>query len=157
MKYRLWAVSLAVLIWLTVATSPLGAATTSRIDYDRVVSRNIGFFQASMRSQPPHLEQLYCGVADISAYTGTDGGMRGDDITAMGNRAIPWVTVAAWPDIPFGSIVDIPELGMRCIVQDRGGAITYGHLDIYVGHGNKNDAFQFGRRHLWVRIYKLSR
>jgi len=45
-------------------------------------------------------------------------------VTTSGAKTTPGVTVAAPPNIPFGTRVYIPSRGMR-IVQDRGPAINY--------------------------------
>jgi 3D (Asp-Asp-Asp) domain-containing protein len=49
--------------------------------------------------------------------------------------------------MPDGSI-------RKFIVEDRGGAITAGHLDIYVGHSNRDEAIRFGRQRLRAKIYE---
>lgn len=65
-----------------------------------------------------------------------------------------WVhngAVAAPPNIPFGSLVEIEGLGVFR-VEDRGSAITYGHLDVWVP--NCWTAEQFGRRYPAVRLLR---
>lgn len=102
---------------------------------------------------PPQPRLIYDGIAELTAYTGTDAGERGDDIAADGTRCVPWLTVAAWPGVPFGSTVEIPALGRKFIVHDRGGAITAGHIDIYVGHSNVAEVMEFGRQQARIKIY----
>ena len=77
-------------------------------------------------------------------------------ITYSGTRAQQWRTVAAGPDIPIGTRVFIPEQsgmpnGGIFIVEDRGGAISNAHLDIYMD--NLNDALSWGRQHLEVLFW----
>lgn len=70
-------------------------------------------------------------------------------ITASGALVVPGVTVAAGKELPFGTELYIRGIGKR-IVQDRGGAIGRGRLDIAVK--TQAEAFQFGRRHVLVKI-----
>ena len=70
-------------------------------------------------------------------------------ITASGAPVVPGVTVAAGKDLPFGTELYIRGIGKR-VVQDRGAAIGRGRLDIAVQ--TQAEAFQFGRRHVLVKI-----
>lgn len=86
----------------------------------------------------------------VSAYTAT--GNR----TASGAWPEAYYTVAAGPSIPMGSLVYIPYFanysnGGWFIVQDRGGAITDGHIDVYMD--TEAECRNFGRRNLEVYIY----
>lgn len=72
-------------------------------------------------------------------------------VTASGEQVIPGVTVAAGPELPFGTIIYVENLGQR-IVQDRGGAIGRGHLDIAVE--TREEALAFGRRELRIFIQR---
>ena len=65
------------------------------------------------------------------------------NITASGAQVEIGETVAAGPSVPFGTRVWIEGHGMR-IVQDRGGLIHDGHLDIAVS--DKKTATMFGRQ-----------
>jgi len=96
-------------------------------------------------------------VLEVTAYiagyesTGKRPGDPGYGITYSGTRAQQWRTVAAGPDIPIGTRVFIPALGHMpnggiFVVEDRGGAISNAHLDIYMD--NLRDARNWGRRHL---------
>ncbi len=58
-------------------------------------------------------------------------------ITASGEKAKPWETIAADPEIPFGTVVYIPYFKNKpnhgiFVVKDRGGAIRGKHFDIYM-------------------------
>ncbi|MTV47728.1 hypothetical protein GJ688_01865 [Heliobacillus mobilis] len=86
---------------------------------------------------------------EITAYTLSDKGMNGRGITASGTRAKPGRTIAAGPEIPFGTKVIIEGVGER-IVEDRGGAIRHGHIDLLVS--DTKTALEFGRQHLKVHI-----
>ncbi len=70
-------------------------------------------------------------------------------ITASGAPVVPGVTVAAGEELSFGTELYIKGIGKR-IVQDRGAAIGRGQIDIAVN--TQAEAFQFGRRHMLVKI-----
>ena len=70
-------------------------------------------------------------------------------ITASGAPVAPGITVAAGKELPFGTELYIRGIGKR-IVQDRGGAIGKGRLDIAME--TQAEAFRFGRRHVLVKI-----
>ncbi len=77
-------------------------------------------------------------------------------LTASGERASAWHTVAAGSKYPMGTIIYIPALSEKAnggwfVVQDRGGAISNNKLDIFVG--SHNEALQFGRKNLECYIY----
>jgi 3D (Asp-Asp-Asp) domain-containing protein len=64
-------------------------------------------------------------------------------ITASGVEVVPGVTAAAGPGVPFGTRVYIPGFGFR-VVQDRGGQIGPGQIDVAVG--TQDEALAWGRR-----------
>lgn len=72
-----------------------------------------------------------------------------DGITASGVKAEVGVTIAAGPDVPFGTRVYLPGFGWRT-VQDRGSAIKRGCVDILVG--SHAEALRWGRREMEVWI-----
>ncbi|MCG2728864.1 MAG: G5 domain-containing protein, partial [Acetobacterium sp.] len=65
-------------------------------------------------------------VVSATAYTATGSG------TASGTTPQSGRTIAAWGGIPFGTQVYIPALGGVYTVEDRGGAVGYGIIDIYM-------------------------
>ena len=76
-------------------------------------------------------------------------------ITASGKYVTAWQTIAGPKSLPFGTKVYIPFFkdkpnGGWFIVEDRGGAIVEGHLDVYIP--NKEEALKFGRKVLEVHI-----
>jgi 3D (Asp-Asp-Asp) domain-containing protein len=76
-------------------------------------------------------------------------------ITASGESVKEWYTVAAGPDIKFGTEIYIPYFedkpnGGIFTVQDRGGGIDNGQIDVYMK--DYNDCMEFGRRELEVYI-----
>lgn len=96
---------------------------------------------------------------NVTAYS-LDGGAYSPDspyygMTASGAFVSPWYTVAAGPSIPFGTRVYIPYFknypnGGVFVVQDRGGAVGDGNLDIYME--STSDAWTFGRQNLEVQF-----
>lgn len=91
-------------------------------------------------------------VMRITAYTAKDKGMNGLGITASGEKAIEGVTVAAPPDIPFGTQIYVPALDKTYIVTDRGGAIKGNRLDLFIE--DRKRALEFGVKDLEVLIKK---
>lgn len=100
-------------------------------------------------------------IMECTAYTlreqecGKAPGDPGYGITASGASVEPWHTIAAPQSIPFGTRIYIPYFsdapnGGVFTVQDRGGAVVEGCLDIYME--SLEDALQFGRRDLEVYI-----
>ncbi len=94
---------------------------------------------------------------NTSAYTANEGGSgKKFERTANGAIASVWYTVAAGKGLPFGTIIYIPYFknkpnGGWFIVQDRGGAISNNHLDVYMA--NEKQCNIFGRRNLECYIY----
>ncbi|MEC0429303.1 3D domain-containing protein [Bacillus subtilis] len=92
---------------------------------------------------------------EASAYTagkestGKSKGDRGYGITASGASVVEGVTVACPPSMSLGSVIEIKGVGER-VCQDRGSAITEGHLDIYME--SDRDAVNFGRRLVQARL-----
>lgn len=73
----------------------------------------------------------------------------GKPVTANGGRFC-----AADRSIPFGTLIDIPGYG-TVPVLDRGGAITDGHLDVFMsGPDGHRKALEWGRRNLLVTVYR---
>jgi len=89
-------------------------------------------------------------ILEATAYTAADDECgNGDGITASGRPVRPGY-VAMSRSIPFGTRVWIEGMGMY-EVQDRGGAIEDGKIDIYVE--TKDEAFEFGRRQIRAKLY----
>jgi 3D (Asp-Asp-Asp) domain-containing protein len=60
--------------------------------------------------------------------------------------------VAAWlEEYPIGTRLYIPELDKVVTVMDCGGAITEGHLDLYMT--TEKECFRFGRQ--WLEVYEV--
>lgn len=73
----------------------------------------------------------------------------GYGVTASGTKATAGRTIAAPESIPFGTKVYIEGIGTR-VVEDRGGAIADGHIDVFVN--DVNTARSLGKQTLLVEI-----
>lgn len=92
----------------------------------------------------------FLGEFRVSFYTPTDGSSTG--ITASGNKAIPYYTVAVDPSIiPLGTKLYIEGLG-EAIAHDVGGAIIGNKLDYCVA--STDEALKLGVKTLNVWILK---
>ena len=121
----------------------------------KIVSRSDGYrtHSATTLEATASMGEPEATVLNVSAYTADN---TWGDMTACGAHASTWYTVAAGPSIPFGTIMYIPYFadepnGGWFVVQDRGGAITDRHLDVYMATESACEAF--GRRNLEVYIY----
>src|SRR5690606_32313382 len=94
----------------------------------------------------------------VTAYTEYECGKEPDHpefgITASGNRVEKWFTVAAGPELPFGTVVYIPyfkdcENNGIFVVEDRGGAIRRNCIDVYIPDQKMVD--EFGCK--WLDVY----
>lgn len=98
-------------------------------------------------------------LLEVTAYTsgfestGKHPGHPLYGITYSGRRVEEGRTVAAGSGIPIDTLVFIPDLahwpnGGKFVVEDRGGAISNAHLDIYIE--NLARAREWGRKHIEV-------
>lgn len=71
-------------------------------------------------------------------------------VTASGAYVEEGRTIACPPSLAFGTKIYIPEMENVYTCEDRGSAITEGHLDIYVA--DLDEALTFGRRDMDVLI-----
>lgn len=90
-------------------------------------------------------------LMEVTAYTASiEECGKTDGITASGEKVREHHTLAAGPSIPFGTKIYIPEFMKTFVVEDRGGAITDNHLDIYMER--LEDAKKFGRKDIYVFV-----
>ncbi|WP_226568169.1 3D domain-containing protein [Bacillus stratosphericus] len=88
---------------------------------------------------------------EVTAYTngaestGKSPGHPDYGVTASGARTKTGHTIACPPSMPFGTRLNIEGIGVRTC-EDRGGAITEGHIDLYVA--DVAEAQSFGRQRL---------
>lgn len=81
-------------------------------------------------------------VVSATAYTATGNN------TASGTVPQSGRTIATWGGIPFGTQVYIPALGGIYTVEDRGGAVGYGIIDIYMDSEEACEAW--GRQNIEI-------
>lgn len=79
-------------------------------------------------------------------------------VTASGEIAAEWYTIAAGRGYAIGTVIYIPYFanmpnGGWFVVQDRGGAISNSSIDVFFG--SHSSALSFGRRNLECYIYEI--
>jgi 3D (Asp-Asp-Asp) domain-containing protein len=94
-------------------------------------------------------------IMEVTAYWEGSCGKKPDHplygITASGEY-VQEGFVAAWlEEYPIGTRLYIKELDRVFTVMDCGGAITEGHLDIYMK--TAKECFRFGRQ--WLEVYRV--
>lgn len=104
---------------------------------------------ASVEGKTPSVVTL-----NASAYCAASCG--GNTRTSCGATASSWYTVAAGSAYPVGTVIYIPYFANKpnggwFVVQDRGGAITNNHLDVWMD--SMGECLSFGRRSLECYIY----
>jgi len=104
--------------------------------------------QISRSKAPKHERRIMI----VTAYSANDAGMDGKGITASGEPVEEGRTIAADPEIAFGTKIFIPRLEHTYIVADRGSAIKGNRLDIYME--SRRDALNFGVWELEIWIEK---
>lgn len=103
------------------------------------------------KQKAPKLAQTY----EVTAYTngaestGKSAGHPDYGVTASGALTKTDHTIACPPSIAFGTRLNIEGIGVRTC-EDRGGAITEGHIDLYVA--GIAEARSFGRQRLKAEI-----
>ncbi|MGK9388867.1 3D domain-containing protein [Bacillus sp. RK1064] len=99
----------------------------------------------------PKLAQTY----EVTAYTndvestGKSASHPDYGVTASGARTKTGHTIACPPSMAFGTRLNIEGIGVRTC-EDRGGAITEGHIDLYVA--GVSEAKAFGRQRIKAEI-----
>lgn len=76
-------------------------------------------------------------------------------ITASGEPVKEWYTVAAGPELPFGTKIYIPHFrdkpnGGIFVVKDRGSAIKQNCVDVYMADGNACWEFGVKQLEIWI-------
>jgi len=146
-----------LLVTLFWKAEPLSAPTiVKQMDYG-IGSENRGFVHKSLQNNRTISDRKSreFTIMEVTAYTAgyeSTGKTPNDPsygITASGVPVEEGVTVACPKSIPFGTKIFIEGVGER-VCQDRGGAITEGHVDVYMP--DKEQALKFGRQHLRVYI-----
>ena len=141
----------------------VNSKTLSRLGTDRTISasNNIITSSTSLAQKVEGMEPKVVTL-NTSAYTAATCGKSENDssygITSSGKKAKAWYTVAAGKGYAIGTVIYIPYFedapnGGWFVVEDRGGAITNGKLDVYMN--TYNECRQFGRRNLECYIYEF--
>lgn len=124
-----------------IISLPIEAMKTKVIKPEKIVKSSLKFEITAYS-----LGEEECGKAIGDAEYG---------LTASLTEATQWRTIAAPKSIPFGTKVyipyfkDYPNKGVF-VVEDRGSAITEGHIDVFMEDLGR--ANEFGRRKLDVII-----
>ena len=107
---------------------------------------------AALWSPQSAQEQMYrAEIVRVTAYCPCEKccGKWADGITASGHKIKPGDKFCAAPrNIPFGTMLDIPEYGVVPVL-DRGGAIVEGRLDVFFP--THQEALNWGVKHCAVR------
>lgn len=151
-KRKLFFCLVKVLLVVALMLKPHNVARGEKVYHDtslqnRVyIPENVTENTASNREEAPKFKEVYCNISAYTAHSDETG--RGDGITASGQKAQAGRTIAM-DDVPFGTRVEIN--GHIYIVEDRFGGGYTNRIDIYMD--TKEEAFQWGRRYLTVKIY----
>lgn len=137
-------------------------APTSRSGNDRMAQTNPASTSTVSLAQKVSNIEPKVVTLNASAYTASTCGKTNTDggygYTASGEKAQAWYTVAAGKTYAFGTVIYIPYFadepnGGWFVVQDRGGSISNGKIDIYMD--TYSECTQFGRRNLECYIYEF--
>lgn len=102
---------------------------------------------------PLELRGESLGEFEVTYYDLNCATCQTDDICANGEQGVPYVTLAASSDLPFGTRLKLiyPDGSYRIgVVMDRGGAIKGNRIDILVD--SHEQAIQLGRDEVEVII-----
>lgn len=138
---------LRVTFWIVLAL--LVMFSFSKRGYAQSVFPYIQNFVISAYYSPlPGQEHYVTGTYE------SDIRLNGDGVKAADNTVVYPGMIAAQPEIPFGTKMDIPGLGIGT-VHDRGGAIKTNRLDIWMGTGEEGmrRALWWGFREVPVTVY----
>ncbi len=107
----------------TTVTVPTAVKVKGSSGNVNVEKSDVGESQASLNDERGFSGSM---IVEATAYAPT--GNR----TASGTVPKAGRTIASWSGLPFGTKVYIPALGGVYTVEDRGGAVTYGIIDIFM-------------------------
>lgn len=97
-------------------------------------------------SGKPDLSGAEHTTLQFTAYTHTG------NATASGVMPRINHTCASWSGLPFGTKIYVPSRNCTYTVEDRGGAVTYGIIDLFMD--TEYECIQFGRRDLEAYIIR---
>lgn len=106
---------------------------------------------STTKTNTPSGGQIFEVTAFTAGYESTQKqkGDVGYGVTASGKTVQEGRTIACPRSMEFGTKVNIESVGVRTC-EDRGSAITEGHIDVYVN--SLSVAQAFGRKSLKVEI-----
>lgn len=87
----------------------------------------------------------------VYAYGPNRGQAKQVGVTASGAQARPGTLAADGSRYPFGTVMRIPGYGLG-VVEDRGGAITGNHIDLYFR--SHREALEWGRKRVVVTLWE---
>lgn len=98
-------------------------------------------------SGKPNLEGAEHTTLQFTAYTHTG------NATASGVMPRINHTCASWSGLPFGTKIYVPSRNCTYTVEDRGGAVTYGIIDLFMD--TEAECWAFGRQNLEAYIIRV--
>ena len=112
------------------------------------------FIVSAYYSPLPNQERYYLGSYEEDVRFNGEG-LAGND----GTPVYPGM-IAAPPEFPFGTVIELPRLGMTGTVHDRGGRIVTGEdgiprIDVWMGEGEEGlaRALEWGVQRQPVKVY----
>jgi 3D (Asp-Asp-Asp) domain-containing protein len=139
----------------SIVAGELAKVTAPHAQVWRQQAETLAIENERLRAEIERLKATQAQTYELTAYTSgyestqKQVGDAGYGITASGTKAVEGRTVACPPSLAFGTRVNIEGIGIR-ICEDRGGAITDGHIDVYFN--SVADALSFGRQFRKVEI-----
>ncbi|MGV8905907.1 MAG: G5 domain-containing protein [Acetobacterium sp.] len=125
----------------TTITMPDSIGVTSTTGNVKIESSATGTGEATVNKESGFQSSM---TVSATAYTATGNG------TASGTMPTAGRTIAAGSGLPFGTKVYIPALGGVYIVEDRGGAVSNGVIDIYMN--SQDECINWGRQNIEIFI-----
>ena len=125
----------------TTIVMPETVQVTATAGNVKVESNPTGNGEASINYESGFKDKM---TVSATAYTATGNGTASGPMPAAGR------TIAAGSGLPFGTQVYIPALGGVYVVEDRGGAISDGIIDIYMN--SQDECVNWGRQNLEIFI-----
>ena len=139
---------------IALAALTLSIASPARVNAHQACEREQEFLVTAYYSPLPNQQHYYLGSYDEDiAFNGQ--GIAGTD----GTNVYPGM-IAAPPEYPFGTRIELPDIGAVGTVHDRGGRIVAGengahHIDLWMGAGEEGlaRALEWGARKITGKIY----
>jgi len=125
----------------TTIVMPEAVQVTATAGNVNVESSATGNGEASINLESGFKDRM---TVSATAYTATGNG------TASGTMPEAGRTIATGSGLPFGTKVYIPALGGVYVVEDRGGAVSNGIIDIYMN--SQEECVNWGRQNIEIFI-----